>query len=168
MTYTYITKKGKEDIRNKIITASMPLIRKYELIYRLRLCYAKRNVDILWFIGELFCDGLEDYQKVEDEWVTLIQHIILPYFIEYLKINHLYKKYRKYVMLNHLAKYYVNTVYVNCLIDNTFYRALQDWNDCINGVLGTKLNYFASRLISKYEETYGNELEIWHNINKKH
>lgn len=161
MRYTYITKKGKEDIRNKIINASMPFIRKYELIHRLRLFGSKKNnADILWFMDELFIDGLEDYQKIEDEWVMMIQHIILPYFIEYLKITHLYKRYRKYIMLNHLAKEYVNTVYVNCVIDNAYYSDLKDWNDCINGVLGTKRNYFANRLISKYEETYGNELEI--------
>ena len=145
MRYTYINKEGKEDIRNKIIIASMPFIRKHELIHRLRLFGGrKRNVGILWFIGELFIEGLEDYEKIEDEWEIMVQHIILPYFIDYLKINHLYKKYRK-------------TVYVNCVIDNAFYRALQDWNDCINGVLSTKLDYFAKRLITKYEETYGDD-----------
>jgi hypothetical protein len=157
MTYTYINKKGKEDIRNKIINASMPFIRKYGLINRLRHCNKKRNLDILWFIGELYYEGLEDYKKIEEEWEIMVQHIILPYFIEYLKIEHLYKKYRKYVMLNHLTKYYVNTIYVNCLIDSVYYPALQNWNDCINGVLGTKLDYFANRLISKYEEIYGHD-----------
>lgn len=157
MRYTYITKKGKEDIRNKIINASMPFIRNHGLIYRLRLCNKKRNADIFWFMGELFYGGLEDFQKIEDEWQMVIQRIILPYFVEYLKIVHLYKTYRKYVMLHHLSKDYVNTIYVNCLINGVYYRAMEDWNTCINGVLSTKLDYFTNRLISKYEEIYGHD-----------